>query len=207
MMIEPDHIIGVVLAGGQSSRMGDQDKAALPFGDQPMVLHAMQRLARQLDVISINTNSKILADMVYPAPVFADEIQDFSGPLAGIAAAMNFARAHAKTHIVTVATDTPFFPDNLVSRLCQSSESMDDIVLAGSNGFRHPVFGLWPAHHAKDLTSWLQTSDTMKVMAWVKTKPNREVQFDLLPDGFDPFFNVNTPQELLTAKRRLETEK
>jgi len=205
-MIERTAILGVVLAGGKSRRMGGGDKALMALAGQPLIGRVIAHLAPQVRQVSINANSDPARFAGFGLPVFADTLPGHPGPLAGVLAAMRFATTHdaCLTHVVTVATDTPFFPDDLVTRLAQRATKPDTIAMARSAGRRHPVFALWPIALADDLQSWLNGTDTFKVMVWVERHGLAEVDFPA--DHHDPFFNINTPQDRQTAEKRLLQE-
>lgn len=199
-------ILGTVLAGGQSRRMGGTDKALVALAGTPLIAHVATRLAPQVGAIAINANGDSGRFDALGLPVFADTIGGHAGPLAGVLAAMRFAGEldDRFTHMATAATDTPFFPDDLVARLAASATTPDTIAMATSDGNRHPVFALWPTALADDLERWLAETDTFKVLAWVKRHRFAPVDFAPLPDGVDPFFNINTPEDLAAAERMAE---
>lgn len=204
-MIEREHIAGIVLAGGRSSRMEGPDKTFVTLGGQPLVARAVARLSKQTKTVSINANrpASDFADCVDVSthPIFTDTLGGYKGPLAGVLASMRHvqSRLPAVTHIATAATDTPFFPSDLVTKLAGAVTNDNPIALAASDGHRHPVFGLWPVALADNLEHWLTTSDTMKVMAWVKPHGHAEVDFPFEAEP-DPFFNINTPDDLRNAE-------
>ncbi len=152
----------------------------------------------------LNANGDASRFAEFGLPVAADPVEGFAGPLAGILAGLNWAAANRPSapFVISVAGDTPFFPRDLVARLSDAAATPDDIVLARSAEGLHPVFGLWPLSLAADLDRFLRQGETRKVLAFVDRHPNRSVSFD--PDqaggiGFDPFFNINTPEELEKA--------
>ncbi|WP_421850948.1 molybdenum cofactor guanylyltransferase MobA [Oricola sp.] len=204
-MTEPATIAGAVLAGGQSRRMG-ADKSQLLLGGVPLVERAAMRLAPQVAEVAINANGDPQRFANLGRPVIADIFTGFSGPLAGVHAAMCWAagRNRGYTHVATVAADTPFFPLDLVLRLLAGAADGETIAMASSGGNRHPVFGLWPVSLATDLGTWLTETDTYKVMAWVKRHRLEMCDFPLDRDGTDPFFNANTPEEFAAAERMLQ---
>lgn len=196
-------ILGVVLAGGLSRRMGGVDKAQLELAGRPLIAHVVDRLAPQVGAVAINANGDPARFAGLGLPVFADTVGGHAGPLAGVLAALLFTRrADARlTHVATAATDTPLFPSDLVARLAAAAVEPDMIAMATSGGNRHPVFALWPVALAADLEDWLASTDTFKVMAFVQRHRLAEIAFPLRPDGTDPFFNINTPDDLATAER------
>ncbi|MEQ8401268.1 MAG: molybdenum cofactor guanylyltransferase MobA [Roseitalea porphyridii] len=194
--------LGVVLAGGQSRRMGGVDKALVELAGRPLIAHVAGRLAPQVDAVAINANGDPARFEDTALPVFADTVADHAGPLAGVLAAMDHAAQHhpSVAHIVTAATDTPFFPEDLVARLSAAATTSNTIAMATSDGHRHPVFALWPVALAEDLGAWLASTDTLKVMAFVQRHRLAEVDFPVGRDGADPFFNINTPDDLARAE-------
>lgn len=197
-------ILGVVLAGGQSRRMGGPDKAFETIGDRTLLAHATQRLLGQVQHAIINANGDTLKHRDLGLPVIPDTLAGYQGPLAGVLAAMQFA-GQAFTHIVTVATDTPFFPGDLVARLSDAANTNETIAMATSSGNRHPTFALWPVTLADDLEAWLTSGENPKIMAWVQRHDHTMVDFPCA-EGLDPFFNINTPGDLETARARMDLE-
>ena len=118
---------------------------------------------------------------------------------------MKLARTHGYPYLATVAGDTPFFPADLVKLLVARAKQRDGIVIARSEGFPQPVFGLWPTNLADDLNNWLTEGKTNKVMAWVRTHAHDFIDFDQ-KGQIDPFFNINTPDDLSLAESLMEAE-
>lgn len=189
-------VAGIILAGGLSRRMGGGDKALRMLGGKPMIVHVIDRLAPQVGPMVVNANGDPADFAPFGLPVIADSIAGHAGPLAGVLAGMDWAGPKAD-HIVTAATDTPFFPADLVARFLDAS-APDRIVMARSGDNRHPVFALWPLSLRHDLAGWLARSDTMKVLAWAGRHDLAFVDFDI--SDRDPFFNANTPEDLAQAE-------
>jgi molybdenum cofactor guanylyltransferase len=204
-------ILGCILAGGLSRRMGGGDKALLELGGAPMLTRVIGRLEPQVSALVLNANGDADRFADYGLPVVADTVGDFAGPLAGVLAGMRHAQAMDEpiSHVATAASDTAFFPLDLVERFAEMATTADTIVLATSSGNRHPVFGLWPVALADDLETWLKESDTFKVLAWVHRHRLATVDFDLVRHGersFDPFFNANTPDDMIEAENFLREQ-
>nr|WP_276562395.1 molybdenum cofactor guanylyltransferase MobA [Hoeflea prorocentri] len=201
-----DDILGCVLAGGLSRRMGGGDKSLRPLGDGSMLSRVVERLRPQVGRLLLNANGDPERFSQFGLPVVADQVEGFAGPLAGISAAMEWASIHepGMSHIVTAASDTPFFPTDLVAGLLSANDGgSETIVMATSGGFRHPVFSLWPVCLRDDLTAWLRDTDTLKVMAWVQRHDLLSVEFanvETAAGPVDPFFNANTPEDLAAAE-------
>lgn len=195
----------IILAGGLSRRMG-KDKAELRLGGIPLALRIAERLRPQVSKVLLNaTPGHPLADTL---PIIPDTMPDRPGPLAGILAGMKVftETPDAPAHILTTPCDTPFLPRDLVQRLAQEAEP-DTIVMAVSAGRAHPVTALWPVALADELESWLEDPAHRRVFDFIARHRARSVDFPLLDGPFgpvDPFFNINTPEDLTYAGAMLQ---
>ena len=189
-------VTGVVLAGGQGSRMGGVDKGLQPFRGRPMVAHAVERLAAQVDELLINANRNPEAYAQFGHRVIADEIAGFAGPLAGFERGL----AHAKGDlVVTVPCDSPFLPADLVARLRAGLESSEaDLAVAKTGNQAHPVFSLMRRDVLPSLQQFL-SSGQRKIDRWYAELKVVEVAFDDEPDAF---LNINTREELASLEPR-----
>lgn len=200
-----ESVLGCVLAGGLSRRMGGGDKTLLELAGRPLLAHVIGRLAPQVGRVVLNANGDPGRFERFGLAVVPDTVEGFLGPLAGVLAALR----HAETcegvgHVVTAAGDTPFFPDDLVARLAAGADTPETIAMAASAGRPHPVFALWPVGLADDLEARLREADSYSLLAWARRHRLRTVEFDLVGRGahtIDPFFNANTPEDLATAGR------
>jgi len=183
-------ITGVVLAGGQGSRMGGVDKGLQEFRGKPMVAHALERLHPQVDEILINANRNAEAYARFGHRVIADEIEGFAGPLAGFERGL----AHASGDlVVTVPCDSPFLPRDLVARLREALERNDAQVAVAKTGDQaHPVFCLMRRDVHESLRQFL-ASGQRKIDRWYPQLRATLVAFD---DEADAFMNINTREEL-----------
>ncbi|MBB3656931.1 molybdopterin-guanine dinucleotide biosynthesis protein A [Rhizobium sp. BK650] len=200
-VLDQSTIPGVVLAGGRSSRMG-RDKAAVTLGGRSLLSHVLSRLEPQVRQIAVNADA---ADG-HNLPVISDRIPGKAGPMAGIHAAMVYGAGLPATHVVTVSVDCPFFPADLVGRLAAAIDHPEQIAIAASEGRSHPVFGLWPTALAGDLEEWMKTDDKRRVRDFLLRHDVTEVPFPLHPTRasvLDPFFNINTSDDLIEAERWL----
>jgi molybdopterin-guanine dinucleotide biosynthesis protein A len=194
-------VTGVILAGGQSRRMGGGDKGLLELAGKPMLAHVIERLAPQVSRLVINANGDPARFARLGLPVVADSIAGFAGPLAGVLAGMRWAQVHtpAACWIATAAGDAPLLPGDLVARCVAAlQDHPGGIALAQSLGELHPVIGVWPVALADDLEAQLRAG-VRKVLAWTDRHGTVPVPFALVPMGattLDPFFNANTPQDL-----------
>ncbi len=196
----------VILAGGRATRMGGQEKCLLHLGGQSILSHVIARLAPQVSQIALNANGNPQRFSDFNYPVIPDSSDGFLGPLAGILAGMDWASAIGQTEIVSVASDTPFFPKDLVQRLREKSRRVEfPLVLAAENHptkgkVRHPTFGLWPVELREDLRRSLQ-SGLRKIVRW--TDQNQGICVEFPPTEGRAFFNVNTPEDLIAAEKLL----
>lgn len=202
--LDRSEIVGVVLAGGRSQRMGGGDKGLRDLGGRPMLAHVIARFAPQVGRVVINANGDPSRFARFGLPVVADSFPDFPGPLAGVLAGMRYAstRAVPSTHIATVSGDAPFLPSDLVVRLAQASASSGDaIAMAQSADVLHAVIALWPVALADALEAALAAGER-GVRRWAERQGMMAVTFEPLHVAgrtVDPFFNVNTPEEFLEA--------
>lgn len=198
--------LGVILAGGLARRMGGGDKGLLTLGGQTILARVIDRLEPQVAGLAINANGDPARFASYQVPVISDSIGGFVGPLAGVLAGLDWAAEQGADRIVTAAADTPFFPADLVPQLHLAGEGMTHpLVLAATPNpqkgkIRHPTFGLWPVALRDDLRTAL-TEGLRKVVLWTDQHGGREALFPL--GGIDPFFNVNTPEDLSRAEEML----
>ncbi|MEX0318909.1 MAG: molybdenum cofactor guanylyltransferase MobA [Ruegeria sp.] len=205
--------LGIILAGGLATRMGGGDKGLLTLGGQTLLAHVIDRLGPQVAGLALNANGDPERFAGLGLPVIADSIEGFAGPLAGVLAGLDWAAEQGADAIVTAAADTPFFPRDLVAQLMAAAEGQTHpLVLAttprtgtelksGGKVNRHPTFGLWPVALRDDLRAALNDG-LRKVVLWTDKHGGREALFPA--DPFDPFFNVNTPEDLARAETLLE---
>ncbi len=210
-MTSTEPVVGVLLAGGQSRRMGGGDKCLLPLAGKPLLQHAIDRLRPQVTAVVLNANGDPARFARFGIDVVADSVAGFAGPLAGVLAGLRWARANHRQArwIVTAATDTPFFPRDLVARLLAAVGSQyPAIALAESDGRQHPVFGLWPTALADDLEAALQ-GGTRKVLDWTDRHPTMTAAFasiEIAGRSIDPFYNTNHPEELAEAEAMIASQ-
>ncbi len=208
--------LGVILAGGLATRMGGGDKGLLQVGGQSLLHHVINRLRPQVEGLALNTNGDAARFADLNLPVIPDSIEGFAGPLAGVLAGLDWAAEQGAESIVTAAADTPFFPRDLVTRLTEAADGQthplvlattprtgDEALKSGGDKRvnRHPTFGLWPVALRDDLRAALN-GGLRKVVLWTDQHDGREALFPA--DPFDPFFNVNTPEDLIRAETLLE---
>jgi molybdopterin-guanine dinucleotide biosynthesis protein A len=191
-----NEITGLILAGGQGSRMGGVDKGLQHFRGRPMVAHVIERLAPQVDEILINANRNPGEYARFGHRVIADEIEGFAGPLAGFERGL----AHASGElVVTAPCDSPFLPHDLVQRLREAMTREDaQLAVAKTGDQAHPVFCLMRRDVHGSLRDFLG-SGQRKIDRWYAALRVVEVPFD---DEADAFLNINTREELAKLEPR-----
>jgi molybdopterin-guanine dinucleotide biosynthesis protein A len=195
-------LLGLVLAGGLARRMGGGDKARIRIGGATILERVLARLKPQCTQIILNANDDRARFADTGLPVVPDSVEGFVGPLAGILAGLDWAAAHAPkmTDIMSVPGDCPFLPHDLLSRLLEARRSTGKpLACARSGEWRHPVVGLWPMALREDLRHALVKEGLHKIETW--TARHGVAIADWPPRPVDPFFNVNTPEDVVQAER------
>jgi molybdopterin-guanine dinucleotide biosynthesis protein A len=198
-------VVGLLLAGGQSRRMGGGDKALRLLDGIPLLARVIERLRPQVDALVLNANGDAGRFAKFGLPVVSDSVPDFAGPLAGVLAGLDWTAAYRpdSPFVVSVATDAPFFPADLVARLVEGIErECSDLACAASGGRSHPVFGLWPVQLREDLRRAVIEDGIRKVDQWTACHRLATVPFADHP--VDPFFNANRPEDLAAAEALLK---
>ncbi len=195
---------GILLAGGRASRMGGGDKALMSLDGVPLLTHAVTSLRPQCDALLISANGESGRFAAHGLPVVADDVPGFAGPLAGVLAGLDFIATYLPEarFAVSVATDTPFLPNDLVARLHAAREAKRaELACARSDGRTHPVIALWPIAIRADLRHALIAEELRKTERFLERY--RLAYADWPVDPFDPFLNVNEPADLANAERIL----
>ena len=203
-------IPGIILAGGLSRRMGGGDKGLLMLGKTTIIERVIDKTLPQVGSLAININGDSSRFPDYKLPIIPDSIKGYLGPLSGILAGMEWAFNNGNRYIATVAADTPFLPDDFIKRLHTMVKSKNlnigiaaSRILSGDDVFIHPTFGIWEVALKDDLRDAL-ANDTRKIMFWAKKFKLDYYYFDTSDKLSDPFFNINTPDDLEEAKYRLK---
>ncbi|MGD8230366.1 molybdenum cofactor guanylyltransferase MobA [Vibrio sp. TRT 1302] len=187
-MLLPMQTSWVILAGGQATRMGGQDKGLVQLNDKPLIQHVIERLTPQTERIMINANRN---QSIYTqfGEVFSDQFKDYPGPMGGIHAGL----LNAPTDWVGfVPCDSPLINDDLVERFCASVTDETDILVAHDGDHQQPVFTLYHKRVLPKLTAFLERGDR-KIILLYKECHTQYVDFS---DSPNCFVNLNTPEEL-----------
>jgi molybdopterin-guanine dinucleotide biosynthesis protein A len=183
--------------------MGGGDKGLRALGPARIIDHVIARLGPQCAGLALNANGDAARFAEFGLPVLPDPLEGHPGPLAGVLAGLDWAAAQGADAIVTAAADTPFFPTDLVARLIAQA-GPSGLCLAASpdeNGVlrRHPTFGLWPVALRDDLRAALE-GGLRKIVLWTDQHGAGTAEF--ASDAGDPFFNINTPDDIAVALRQ-----
>jgi molybdopterin-guanine dinucleotide biosynthesis protein A len=206
-MSATEPVVGILLAGGRSHRMGGGDKCLRTLGGKPMLARIIGRLAPQVSYMVISANGDPARFAAFGRQVVADSVTGFAGPLAGVHAGLQWVKNNHPDirYAVTVATDTPFIPADLVQRFLGALKAEPELLVARSGEGVHPVIGLWPVGLAAALEASLVQGER-KAETWTKDHGAVEVPFpDVTARGrrIDPFFNINDPDQLAEAEALL----
>ena len=200
-----DQILGVILAGGRSRRFGGGDKGLADLDGQSILSRVIARFRPQVGRLILNVNGDAGRFAEFGLETIADEESPELGPLSGVLAAMNWAAQHQSdcAAVATVSSDVPFLPSDLVARLDANRDS--GIAIATSAGRRHPTIGLWPMTVRQTIAEALdrralsvdRLASDLNAVAVVF--PMRDIQ----GVEVDPFFNINTQDDLAAARALL----
>jgi molybdenum cofactor guanylyltransferase len=188
--------LGVILAGGQATRMGGGDKGLRPFRSGTLLGAVIARLSPQVAELALNAGGDPARFAAFGLPVIPDPVADQPGPLAGVLAAMDWAAGQGAATVVTVPCDTPFLPGDLVPRLILAGNG--GLAIAESGGRLHPTVALWPVALRNDLRATLARGER-KVRAFADRHGATLADFPLTTP--DSFANANTPADLARLER------
>jgi molybdenum cofactor guanylyltransferase len=194
--------IGAILAGGLARRLGGGDKALRMIGGVTILARLIQRLTPQVTRLIINANDDPIRFEGLALPIVADGLPDHPGPLAGVLAALDWSARYDPSieWVVTVPGDAPFVPSDLVQRLqLARHRECATLACAASLGRTHPVVALWPVSIRDALRNAVVDQGIRRVDRFTGCHSCAIEQWTAEP--VDPFFNVNTPEDLTEADR------
>ena len=181
--------------------MGGVDKAFATLGGETLLARTIARAKPQVAELLINANGDSARFSQFGLPVLADRVEGFLGPLAGILTGLEWMRANRPEArwLATFSCDSPFLSMDLVGRLVNAAEAEDaSVAVASSNERLHPVFAVWRADIEDTPQSLLDDEDMRKVEDFIALFDHVFVKFASEP--VDPFFNINTPDDLARAE-------
>ena len=199
MNINKKKIIFVILAGGESKRFGGGFKTLSKINGKSIFIRILEKLKKNEIEILINANQNHEEFQKSKLPIIKDKKEGFLGPLAGIHSSISWCLKEYKDKewIFTVPSDTPFLPENLLDKFCNKLEQNIEILVARSNNKVHPVISMWNVNLLNSLEKELSQKNR-KIMTWVEKHNFDYVDFDY--KIFDPFFNINTINDLKRAE-------
>ena len=194
-------VIGAIIAGGQSRRMGGREKAFLELDSKPVILHVIEQFEPQVDQLVINANGEPARFSEFGLEVVPDVLTSLTTPLAGLHAALRFTKSVDADVLMTVPSDTPFLPFDLAAKLLENSMA-NGAAIASSGGQDHYIIGAWNKELLDDLERAIAKDGLFRVKDWAQRASAQKVEWPVEP--YDPFFNVNTPEDLLRAEQILK---
>ena len=195
------NILGAILAGGQSKRMG-KDKIFLELNNKKLIEHTLDKVKKYLKEVIIITNQDNEFFSKNNLTTVKDCIEGQLGPLVGILTAMKWAKENLNkcSWIATFPCDTPFFPESIIKSFIKESEKKESLILcASSHGRKHNIFGLWSLDLYDKLKDDLINKKVRKVQDWTEKNKIKNLEFKF--KDYDPFFNINTQEDLDFAKK------
>lgn len=198
------NILGAILAGGKSKRMG-KDKVFLNINDKPIIEYTIDKVKKYLEKIIIVTNHENQYFQQNKLITVKDCIQGQLGPLVGILTAMEWAKKNIPKckWIATFPCDTPFFPEEVIIKFIEESKKQDSLLLcASTHGRKHNIFGLWSLDLYERLKNDLIKNNIRKVQEWTEKNNIKNLEFNF--KNYDPFYNINTEEELKISKNILK---
>jgi len=196
-----ENVTGMILAGGKARRMGGLDKGLVELNGQAMIQYVLDVLKPQVKQILINANRNVSEYKKFGYPVVSDQLEDFQGPLAGIAASMEVAETK---YICTCPCDGPLIAKDLVSRLFSEVNKDNDTKIAVAHDGKRlqPVYALIDCELLTSLINYLKSGER-KIDRWYTQHNFKAVDFS---DRQDCFININTPEDQQTISQQLATK-
>ena len=203
LFMEDNNILAVVLAGGKSKRFGE-DKNHIKLGDKTLLEHVLFKITDKFKEILIVSSHNQKIKKLENVTIIPDCLDDF-GPLAGVLSSMKWVKKNKKKYnwVATFPSDTPFFESSIIDEYKKRINKNDSLLyFVRSNNKRHNIFGLWSIELLKILENDLINNNFRKVEEWANKIGVKTI--DVETKKFDPFFNINTKEDLEEAKKILK---
>jgi molybdenum cofactor guanylyltransferase len=201
-----NNILAVVLAGGKSKRFG-QDKNCVKLGSRTLLEHVLLKIVDKFKEILIVSSNSLEIEEIKKITVIPDCFNDL-GPLAGVLSSMKWIKKNNKPYkwIATFPSDTPFFDISIIDEYkTRIEQSESSLYFVKSNEKRHNIFGLWSIDLMEKLEEDLIINNYRKVEEWANKVGVSTI--DIKIKNYDPFFNINTKEDLEVAQSILNLEK
>ena len=176
--------------------MGGREKAFLELASKPVILHVIEQFEPQVDQLVINANGEAARFSEFGLDVVPDAMTSLTTPLAGLHAALRFTKSVEADVLITVPSDTPFLPYDLVAKLLENTGA-SGAAIAASGGQEHYIIGAWKTELLDDLENAIARDNVFRVKDWAQRASAQKVEWPVKPH--DPFFNVNAPEDLRIA--------
>ena len=202
--MDHSNILGVVLAGGKSQRFGE-DKCQVKLGDKLLIDYILSEIVDEFKEVLLISNNKIEYNHSNKISLVEDTKKGL-GPLGGILTAMKWIRQNNKSYkwISTFPSDTPFFKKQILNNFIEEIKSYEGkLFFINSNNTRHNIFGLWSIDLLERLEKDLENGER-KVEMWANKIGVKSINMKF--ENKDPFFNINTKEDLIKAEKYLEND-
>ncbi len=198
-----NNILGAVLDGGRSKRFG-QNKSMVKLGNKTLLEHILYKIKSKFSKIIIVSNENKIKDFT----VIKDCIEGQLGPLVGVLSAMKWIKKNNFSYswVATFPCDTPFFNISIIDEFKKASKLNDSyLYFVKTKEKRHNIFGLWSIKLIETLEEDITKNDYRKVEKWADKIGVKTINVSY--DNIDPFFNINTKEDLIEAKKILKNYK
>jgi molybdopterin-guanine dinucleotide biosynthesis protein A len=202
--MDHNNVLGVVLAGGKSQRFGE-DKSQVKLGDKILIDYILSEIIDEFNEVLVVSNNSINFKKSKKISLIQDFKKDL-GPLGGVLTAMKWVKDNNKDYqwISTFPADTPFFKNQILKDFLQNiNQEEDKLFFIKSNNTRHNIFGIWSIDLIDKLEEDLARGER-KVEFWANSVGVKNIEMEF--DNKDPFFNINTKEDLKKAIEILEND-
>ena len=202
--MDHNNVLGVVLAGGKSQRFGE-DKSQVKLGDKILIDYILSEIIDEFNEVLIVSNNSINFRKSKKISLIQDFMKDL-GPLGGVLTAMKWVKDNNKDYqwISTFPVDTPFFKNQILKDFLKNiNQEEDKLFFIKSNNTRHNIFGIWSIDLIDKLEEDLIRGER-KVEFWANSVGVKNIEMEF--DNKDPFFNINTKEDLKKAIEILEND-